>query len=178
MTNNIHQPSGQVSCSGFTLVELMISLAVLGILLTGGYSAMRYYTPNEDVRLIAHQLQASFMMARSEAVKRNSNAFVTPAAGGYGDGWIISTSAGRSYTNCAVAVPPDDCIYVFQNDRPVLISGLAAQVAYNRQGRIPFGANFTIEICDSNQSSFVTKRVIGVNATGFPKITTEGDCAP
>lgn len=164
--------------NGFTLVELMISLAILGIVFFGGYSAMRNYLPNEDVRLVAHQLQATLLMARSEAVKRGEDTYITPAPGGYNEGWIISTLTGRSYDNCAVALPPDDCIYVFQNDRPINITGLIAQVTYNRQGRIPIGANVTIEICDDEQSKFVTKRTIEINATGFPKIISEGDCAP
>lgn len=164
--------------SGFSLVELMVTLAITGIIFSGGFYAMRNYIPNEDVRLTAHQLQASLLMARSEAVKRAGNAYLTPSADGYEGGWIISTDAGRSFDGCNIALPPDDCLYVFQNDRPVIFDGLTAQIAYNRQGRIPIGGNVTVEMCDEDQSNYVTKRTIEISANGFPKIISEGNCAP
>jgi len=163
---------------GFTLIELMTVLAISAVLLLGGWSALKNYIPNEDVRLMAHQLQSSLLMARSEAVKRSANTYLTPSASGYEGGWIISTLQGRSFANCTVAAPPDDCIYVFQNDRPIQFDGLANQVVYNRQGRIPIGSNLSVSICDDDESSFVTKRMIQVNPNGFPKILVEGNCEP
>ena len=166
------------SFSGFSLVELMVALAVGGVLLAGGWAALKNYIPNEDVRLMAHQLQSSLLMARSEAVKRSANTYLTPSTSGYEGGWVISTLQGRSYANCTVAVPPEDCIYVFQNDRPIQFDGLANQVVYNRQGRIPIGSNLSVSICDEDESSFVSKRMIEVSPNGFPKILVEGNCAP
>lgn len=163
---------------GFTLIELMVVLAISGVLILGGWSALKNYIPNEDVRLMAHQLQSSLLMARSEAVKRSANTYLTPSTSGYEGGWIISTLQGRSFANCTVATPPDDCIYVFQNDRPIQFDGLANQVTYNRQGRIPIGANLSVSICDENESSFVSKRMIEVSPNGFPKILVEGNCEP
>lgn len=162
----------------------MVSLAVMGVLLAGGYTALRNYIPNEDVRLIAHQIQSSLLMTRSEAVKRASSVYMVPSTSGYTGGWAISSNVNRTYEDCADTSPEDDCLYVFQNDRPFKISGLSTGVAgnkveYNRQGRIPLGnSSFTIEICDENESSFVTKRTIEVSSNGFPKIITDGSCEP
>ncbi|MFC3150401.1 GspH/FimT family pseudopilin [Litoribrevibacter euphylliae] len=169
---------------GFSLIELMVALAVMGVLLTGGYTALKNYLLNEDVRLIAHQLQSSLLMTRSEAVKRASDVYMIPSSTGYENGWAISWNENRNYDDCVDVTPEDDCLYVFQNDRPFKLTGLTTGVAgnkveYNRQGRIPFGnSSFTIEICDEDESSFVTKRTIEVSSNGFPKIVSEGSCEP
>ncbi|GLQ31112.1 hypothetical protein GCM10007876_15910 [Litoribrevibacter albus] len=156
-----------------------MSLVVMGILFTGGYTALRNYTPNEDVRLMAHQLQSSLLMTRSEAVKRNEDVFMIPSTEGYTGGWAISSNENRSFEDCIDSSPEDDCLYVFQNDRPVKLSGLSGDVKYNRQGRIPLTtSDIEIVICDKDESSYVTKRTIQVSSNGFPKIISEGNCEP
>lgn len=165
---------------GLTLVELMVGLAIMGILIAGGYATIRNYMPNEDVRLMAHQIQSSLLMARSEAVKRSADVYMIPSSTGYKDGWIISNNGDRSFADCTDASPESDCIYVFQNNRSVKLTGLTtAKVKYNRQGRIPLTVtDYSIEVCDENESSFVNKRTIQISPNGFPKIITDGSCEP
>lgn len=174
----MHTKSPHKQQYGFTLIELLTGIAIMGILVAGGWTALKNYIPNEDVRLMAHQLQSSLLMARSEAVKRSANTYLTPSSSGYAGGWIISTLPGRSFSNCTVALPPEDCIYVYQNERPIQFDGIANQITYNRQGRIPIGSNLSVSICDENESSFVSKRMIEVSPNGFPKIRVEGNCEP
>jgi len=164
--------------NGFSLIELMVSIAIIGILLAVGATSFKNYVTNEDVRTIAHQFQSSLLLARSEAVKRSTNTYLTPSSNGYKEGWIVSTMQGRAYNSCLSPTPPTDCIYVFQNDRPITLAGISGQIEYNRQGRIPLGTSFSIEICDSENSEFISKRTVDVNSNGFPKIQVEGDCGP
>ncbi|GAA3912942.1 hypothetical protein GCM10022277_04560 [Litoribacillus peritrichatus] len=152
-------------------------MAVTSVLFTVAWSALRNYIPNEDVRQVALQLQTGLLMARSEAVKTSNNVYLTASANGYIDGWAISTNQARTFEDCVTSAN-SDCVFVYQNDRPISFSGEVAQVVYDRQGRLPLGNNLDVEVCDGDESSYVTKRTVVVNSSGFPKIIAEGDCLP
>jgi type IV fimbrial biogenesis protein FimT len=78
------------SARGFTLIELMITIAVIGILLVAGVPAMRGVIENSRIRASGESLKYGLTLARSEAVRRNTQvAFVTDATG-----WQVSTVVG------------------------------------------------------------------------------------
>ena len=74
--------------NGFTLIELMITLAILAIILMGMVSMGRSYVINSKVRTISEELRDSFLYARSEAIKRNT--LINVAVGTNGS-WSVTT---------------------------------------------------------------------------------------
>jgi type IV fimbrial biogenesis protein FimT len=89
---------------GFSLIELMIGLALLAALLALGAPEIFSYLRNAKVRAAAENLYAGMQLARAEAVRRNAwvqfivtsddptaanVATVTPAADGIGPNWLI-----------------------------------------------------------------------------------------
>jgi len=56
---------------GFTLVELMIAVAVLGILLSVGVPSFKAWLLNTKIRTTAEAMQNGLQLARAEAVRRN-----------------------------------------------------------------------------------------------------------
>ena len=56
---------------GVTLVELLVTMAVLSILVTLGLPAMSDYLRNARLSESAHTVMATAIFARSEAIKRN-----------------------------------------------------------------------------------------------------------
>lgn len=78
--------------SGFTLVELMITLAILAILLGLAMPAVTDFAIKQRVSSQANEMMLSLAFARSEAVKRNLNIRIMPVTGshnGWRDGWCI-----------------------------------------------------------------------------------------
>jgi type IV fimbrial biogenesis protein FimT len=69
---------------GFTLLELMVTVAVLSILLTLGVPAFGDLVRNNRIATQANQLVAAINIARSEAVKRGRNVQVSVVAGANG----------------------------------------------------------------------------------------------
>jgi type IV fimbrial biogenesis protein FimT len=70
---------------GFSLIELVIAIAILGILLGLGLPTMVTYSRNIKVRTVAESFLAGIQLARGEAVRLNSNTELiltnaTPAA--------------------------------------------------------------------------------------------------
>jgi type IV fimbrial biogenesis protein FimT len=89
----MHQPFRDDS--GFTLVELMVTIAVLAILLAIGIPAFASLIASNRLTSATNELIASLQTARTEALRRNVRVTVCPAApgatacsGDWRDGWI------------------------------------------------------------------------------------------
>jgi len=57
---------------GFSLIELLIGVAVLGILLALGASTFRFWIGNMRIRTTTESIQNGLQLARGEAVRRNA----------------------------------------------------------------------------------------------------------
>lgn len=57
---------------GFTLVELLVTLAVFALLIMVGMPSMTTWLQNQQIRLSAESLQAGLQLARMEALRRNA----------------------------------------------------------------------------------------------------------
>ena len=77
--------------SGFTLVEMMVVIAILAIMAGIAAPAFRDMIAAEKLRSAASALTESLWLARSEAIKRNAN--VTFSITDVGTGWQVTTSA-------------------------------------------------------------------------------------
>jgi len=90
--------------SGMSLIELMIGIAVLGILLALGAPTFSRWTQSSQIRNAAEAIHNGLMLARAEAVRRNTTVrfqFVTTttsacALSDTGANWVVSldTPAG------------------------------------------------------------------------------------
>jgi len=85
--------------SGFTLYELLITVLVIGVILTIGVPNMAEFTQNSRLTSTSNDLLSSFQLARSESARTRgniticaSNNSLDPGAncgGTFDDGWII-----------------------------------------------------------------------------------------
>lgn len=87
---------------GFTMVELMVALAVLAILLGIAVPSMTQFSFRSKLRSYSNEVVASALLARSEAIKRNqtvtlcvSSDGTSCASGSWESGWIVRTSGGE-----------------------------------------------------------------------------------
>lgn len=87
------------SQSGFTLYELMITLLVIGVILSLGVPNLQEFNRNGRVTATANDLHGSLQFARSEAARARQNVTICASnnsgdaaaacAGTFDDGWII-----------------------------------------------------------------------------------------
>jgi type IV fimbrial biogenesis protein FimT len=75
---------------GLTLIELMITLTISGIMLASASVMATSYISNSDIRSTANEFQTGLLTAKLEAIKRNSVVRFTPTSMG---GWTIDIPA-------------------------------------------------------------------------------------
>lgn len=88
--------------AGFTIVEMMVTIAIVAILLTVGIPSFRDAILNTRLTSLANELIASVQFARSEAIKRNAvvllcasaNGSACATTGSWEQGWVVLTEAG------------------------------------------------------------------------------------
>ena len=80
---------------GFTMIELMVTLVVLGVLVGVGIPSFNTIMVNSRTSGLANDLTSAINLARSEAVKRAEQVTVVPqrrrhlhVLGAWSDGWI------------------------------------------------------------------------------------------
>lgn len=75
---------------GFTLIEALITVAILAILMAMGLPGLQGWLLNSRIRTAAEEALTGMQMARGEAVRRNCNVeFVL----GAGVGWTVQAAA-------------------------------------------------------------------------------------
>ena len=90
---------------GFTMLELMIVVAVAGILSAIAAPAMMDFIRANRLSALARQLDADLLLARREAIKRNTRVLVCPAGNAavtcesatklWSDGWLVCYDQDR-----------------------------------------------------------------------------------
>jgi type IV fimbrial biogenesis protein FimT len=85
--------------TGFTLYELLITTAIVGIVIAYGIPNLADFTANSRMTAAANDLHSTFYLARSEAARAKTNVSICASAnamdpdpdcgGTFEDGWIV-----------------------------------------------------------------------------------------
>jgi len=103
---------------GFTLLELLTVLAVVGILATLAVPNFSEFIASNRVSAAASTFQVAMITARSEAVKRNATVTLSPNAGGWANGWRMLDAGGAVINvedplrNVDISSPTDSVVYL------------------------------------------------------------------
>jgi len=138
---------------GFTLVELLVGLAVLGILMASAIPSYRVWIQNVQIRNAAESIQNGLQRARSEAIKRNQNVEFVLGGVAYGTtGWSVHLPGVIGPTGIL------DSRLNGEGSKNVIISGVSpggtTTVTFDNTGR-PIGnldASLTLKEIDLDSS--------------------------
>lgn len=92
----------QTQQPGFTLIELIITLAIAGILMSVAVPNYQIFVLNSRMATQANDFMAAIGLARSEAIKRGTRVSICKSAdstncttsGNWAQGWIVFTDTG------------------------------------------------------------------------------------
>jgi len=150
---------------GFTLIEAMVTIAVLVILLMVAAPSFRSFTEGQRIKNAASELGSALSYARSEAIARRANVSVTAVSSDFANGWTIVAAAGPTLLRT-------------QGDLGgIAVAATATTVTYGLDGRT--GATFDALIKAPAGSSTTDKRCLWIDPMGTPRTrrTTAGSCS-
>lgn len=181
--------SSRFSCAGFTLVELMVVIAVIGVV--AALAAPTFSSVANSVRLTTslNALLSSLMLTRSEAIKRNSRAVVCKSAtgsacassGGWEQGWIVFHDANNN-----AALDADESVISRQQALPGLVhlrgnAPVVSYVSYTSTGAAGYTSGAfqagTLTVCIQSESSGDARQLV-ISSSGRPRTvrTTVAQC--
>lgn len=144
--------------SGFTLLELLMVVVIVGIITTVGVPAMRTAVLTQRVKGAASDISAALNYARSEAVKRNATVNVVPVDGTWMHGWTIEVASSGTVLHTQNALTN------------ISATGPSTGISYVANGRLAGGAqNFGLSAADDTRAAI---RCVHVDTSGHAHVST------
>jgi type IV fimbrial biogenesis protein FimT len=99
---------------GFTLIELMVGLAILSLLLAAAAPAVTTWIANAKVRTVSDSLQVGLRVAQAEAARRYRQTVFFRTASGACDNTATASATGNFWAVKTIALLPGDEVEVVQ----------------------------------------------------------------
>ncbi|WP_033375578.1 GspH/FimT family pseudopilin [Leeia oryzae] len=159
---------------GFSMIELMIAIAVFGILLMIAIPSFNDLLLSSRLKGYANDMVASSYLARSEAIKRNqtmtlcmsSNGASCAATGDWSQGWVLLRGTTVVQVHAAL-----------KDGYSLKDSSNLTSLTFQPTGYGATQATFTL--CKLTPEVGNQERVITISATGKPSVTrtSTGSCS-
>ena len=162
--------------NAFTLIELMITLAMVGILATVALPGMSNFIKNERLTTSINSLMSYLQYARSEAILRHSQIVVCASndeatcSGGWVNGWIVFSDDDQSGS-----VSGTEAILKIRQElkgNVTLSSTGGTTIIFDRRGFTPNSAS-SFAVCDDR--GLANMKSISISNTG--RISSGGGSA-
>ena len=149
--------------TGFTLIEMAVTLVLTGILSVLAMPSYKNLVLNQNVRTAASELQIALMYARSEAIKRAADILVVPVANDWRSGWSVQLA--------------DATVVRGQPALHAQLSSIAGSaITYQSDGRVAAAPGSIVFKVAGNNA--VTARCVTLDLSGRPVLVNDSDRDP
>ncbi|WP_439587205.1 GspH/FimT family pseudopilin [Hydrogenophaga sp.] len=173
--------------AGFTLIELMVGVAIMAILLAVGVPSFQSAVASNRLTSSTNDVVSALALARTEAIRRgtrvtmckSANATGCTTAGSWAQGWIIFVDTTRSSADAAVdggeailasnAAASGNIAMLGSSGVPNFVS-----FASDGQAKLMNGASQagTLRVCSTAASLADTRRARDIAITASGRVTT------
>lgn len=155
---------------GFTLIELIMVIAILAILASITAPSMRSFIKAAAVRGAYSDFYAALITARSEAIKQRCNVVVAASGSSWKAGWTVTVPACGTKPlqtlQTGDALDPDVAVQVG------VPAAATSPITYRMNGR-PDAAQTVIFSISGNAS--IAARCVSIDINGLPRVRTDGN---
>ncbi len=152
---------------GFTLIEVMIAITIIGLVLALALPNFREFLQNNRTSSQANDIIAMIALGKSEALGRGRPVQVLAGTGDWSDGYVMTVDIDRN----GVFTDADDEViveYEAPSQATLLHGGGDGEIIFRSNGLLASGLEFTLraENCFGENN-----RLIEVSRTGTVRIT-------
>ncbi|GAC1389249.1 MAG: hypothetical protein NVSMB34_00070 [Variovorax sp.] len=147
--------------AGFTIIELLFATAVLAIMASLAAPSFRDFVASQKIRVASYDVSSSMMLARAEAIKRNSSVVLSAQNGNWANGWSVASGTATLAAHEAFS--------------DLSIAGPAASITYLANGRVSAPVS-TFAISSNAASTTATARCVRVDLTGMTSVFSGTGC--
>ena len=175
--------------SGYTLMELMVTISIAGILLGVAIPSFTSIITNNHLTTYTNELVTALNFARSEAIKRGVQVTVRNkgASTHWESGWdvFVDINGNQTFNDASPSTPcatGQDCLLRTYDALPIdytLTTGASAYkdyAAYLPSGFSKSGVGDTFRLCKGTDKT--TSREITISAVGRARVLTGTDSCP
>jgi type IV fimbrial biogenesis protein FimT len=153
---------------GITLVELLITLAIAGVVLTMAIPNFQSMVVTNRLSTQINNFKGALDYSRSEAVKRGQTVTLKPTtSSNWISGWKINSSSETIFLSDAFTGQT-----ILKN-----ISTTSSQIDFNSDGRINSTSDIVFSLCDSTKTEAHKGKSITLSLTGKSYIESNYSCA-
>jgi len=158
---------------GFTLIELMIVLAIIGVILSIALPGFSEISLSTRLKAYANELVSSVYLARSEAIKRNAPVKLCVSTDG------TSCTGSGDWEQGWIVLDPNDVVIRRQGSLYAgykVTSTGGATLTFQPSGLT--STSTLMKVCRKNPTPGGQDREVTITATGKPRVTrkTSGTC--